>query len=187
VSRLDPGRCVFCGRFPAGGSPTAASHACVAAHARYSPPLPTVLLHLKYRPSDPLARLLGSWLAEGVVKQGVEPDLVVPVPLGKGRMARRGYNQVELLARAVADELHVPFSSGGLWRLRDTRSQVGLSARLRQANVHGAFQADPQQVRGKLVVVVDDLVTTGATLAECRRALLGAGAQQVRSFAVGRA
>ncbi len=108
---------------------------------------------------------------------GLAPDLVVPVPLHRTRRRRRGFDQAALLARSVAREVDAPASSRALLRCRDTPRQVGLSRRERRRNVQGAFAA-----RGPLppcVWLVDDVATTGATLAEAARALRRAGARRV--------
>jgi ComF family protein len=105
------------------------------------------------------------------------PQLVVPVPLHPRRLRRRGFNPAGLLARAVGRELGAPVDSVALRRLRDTPSQTGLDRRARRRNVRGAFAAR-HAVPG-LVWLVDDVATTGSTLAECARSLRRAGARRV--------
>ncbi len=109
-------------------------------------------------------------------------DLVVPVPLHRARQRRRGFNQAEAIAR----RLPLPMARA-LVRVRDTPSQTGLSAGARRANVRGAFRVvRPARVRGAVVVLVDDVSTTGATLEACARALVAGGAREVRALTAAR-
>jgi len=114
-------------------------------------------------------------------------DLVVPVPLGRQRMIERGYNQVGLVARPLAALQGWRYSPRSIARVRETRSQVGLSAAERKENVTDAFSADAARVTGKNILVMDDVATTGATLASCADALLKAGAQTVYALTLARA
>lgn len=130
---------------------------------------------------------MAGWLDELCRREQWPVDVVVPVPLSPRRQRERGYNQAELVASALAELLQVPLACGGLRRTRETRSQVGLDVASRAQNVHGAFQADPTVVRGRAVLLVDDLVTTGATLAACAEALWAAGSAHVFAVTVARA
>jgi len=110
---------------------------------------------------------------------------VVPVPLHPGRLAARGYNQAALLARPVARELRARFSPLLLRRTRPTAPQAKLDAEARQLNVRGAFEAEPShRLRAASVLLVDDVATTGATLADASRALRRAGAGSVQALVV---
>jgi ComF family protein len=135
----------------------------------------------------PLAALLsgalerdGSW----VDSEGASPTLV-PVPLHASRQHRRGYNQAELLARELGALTGWPVRDG-LVRVRDTRSQVGLSPEDRAANVRDAFEWREGEPPA-FAMLVDDVCTTGATLSECAYALTSAGAGCVAALAVARA
>jgi len=145
------------------------------------------VLQLKYWPNRRLARVMGGWLAEICQREGWEPTLVVPVPLGKRRLHQRGYNQAGLVAAALAQRLNLPMREQALWRVRETRSQVGLDVPSRHANVQDAFRANPDLVRDQTVLLVDDLFTTGATLSACGQALILGGAREVLAVTVGRA
>jgi len=112
---------------------------------------------------------------------------VVPVPLSKERRRRRGYNQMDLVAKALAGLLGLPCKTDALSRVRDTRSQVGLDAVARHRNVQDAFLARREAVQGSVILLVDDLFTTGATLAACAAALREAGSGEVYALTVGRA
>jgi ComF family protein len=131
---------------------------------------------LKYRGYTRVVERLAAPLMLEVLGRGERFDAVVPVPLHRSRLRRRGFNQAELLARSVAAGLNAPFSDG-LRAVRKTRDQVELSAAERRANVEGAFVAR-QRVRGR-VLLVDDVFTTGATSSACAETLLAGGAQEV--------
>jgi ComF family protein len=117
----------------------------------------------------------------------VQGDLVVPIPLGVKRLRERGYNQAGLLAHPFALALQLPYRPRALKRIKETRTQVGLSIPQRRKNVEGAFKADPDIVSGKSVIVMDDVMTTGATLDEAGQALKQAGASQVVGFSLAKA
>jgi ComF family protein len=127
---------------------------------------------------DPGALAVASaWIAEAAARAPDPPDLVVPVPLHPRRLRQRGFNPAGLLARAAARAGGARLDATALYRLRDTPSQTSLDRRQRRANVRGAFAARrPVPAR---VWLVDDVVTTGATLAEAARALRRAGARRV--------
>lgn len=108
-------------------------------------------------------------------------DCIVPVPASS---RARGYNVPQRLAKPLAEALGVPLLPHALRRTRRKKRQAGLSLDERMANVAGAFAADPGQVEGKRVLLVDDVITTGATAAACTQALLAAGAESVFAAAL---
>jgi ComF family protein len=142
---------------------------------------------MKYQPNRKLASRMGAWLHEISVPVHSRRARIVPVPLGEVRKRERGYNQADLIASEFAEISERLYFGQALRRVRETRSQVGLNLAERQENVFGAFVADPQQVSGKVILLVDDLFTTGATMSACAEALHQAGAGTVVGLSVARA
>lgn len=142
---------------------------------------------LKYRGVTALAGRLASLCGAALDEWAFDSDVIVPVPLAGLRQRTRGYNQAELLARQVGKGLGLPVSTRALVRKRRAPPQArsaGMEERYR--NVAGAFQARPSALGGGSVLLIDDVTTTGATLADCARALREAGASRVWAFAFGR-
>ncbi len=142
------------------------------------------LARMKYVSRPDLARPLGDLLWRALQPHAVSllGAVVVPVPLHPVRLAERGFNQSALLAGRLAGRLGSPFRPRALARTRETRQQASLDRTARIANVAGAFVTRTSHaglVRGRTVLLIDDVATTGATLSACERALLGAGAAQV--------
>jgi ComF family protein len=156
-------------------------------YAYYEGPLARALLMLKYRPNRTLANLIGEWLSAVVQSEGWGITRVVPVPLGPDRMRQRGYNQAALLSLSLAKQIEVPNESDLLERHRETRSQVGLDAPERHLNVAGAFRVRRPVKSDEALLLVDDLFTTGATMAACGHALIESGAHQLYGLTVARA
>lgn len=150
-------------------------------------PLRNALHRLKYRRDIALGEVLARHLIHMLEGLDWVIDLVVPVPLGLARQAERGYNQAALLAKPLALGCNLDYNPGSLLKVRNTPSQVGLSFDQRWVNVAGSFEAIPDQVAGKKLLVVDDVVTSGATLNACAVALLASGASQVYAMTLARA
>jgi ComF family protein len=153
------------------------------------------LIHLlKYDAVLPVASVLGDMLAQTIQEllpsYGDLQPLLVPVPLHKNKRGDRGFNQAELIARTAAKRLTQPLelATGVLVRQRATISQVGLTREQRIENVRDAFRVrERERVRGRVVILVDDVMTTGTTLSECARVLKKAGAERVLAATVARA
>ena len=150
-------------------------------------PVRRALHQLKYKGDMSLGESLAREMIPMVERQGKHPQIVVPVPLGTARLQERGYNQAALLARPVALALGLPFQPKTLQRIRETRSQVGLTRPQRQQNMEGAFLARAALVQEKDVLLVDDVMTTGATMNAAAKALKEAGANHVWAISFARA
>lgn len=143
---------------------------------------------LKYEGLTDLAEPLGSLLAARLRAAALPPGLIAPVPLHASRLAQRGYNQSALIGQVLSKALIWPFDPGLLLRQRATASQVGLDYQHRQENVRDAFAVtDSSAVKGRDILLVDDVYTTGATLHECALKLEEHGARTIRAAVVGRA
>lgn len=157
-------------------------------HSAYAGTLRHLILSHKFGRSFShtglMARLAGETFA---LHAGHAPDGVVPVPLHNRRLAWRGFNQSTELGRAIGRELSIPILDRALSRTRHTPPQTRLDHSQRQANIKNAFAADDCLVRGKRLLLVDDVCTTGATLHECARTLNRAGAAGVDVLVLARA
>jgi len=160
------------------------------AHGVYEGTMRGLVHALKYEGTTPIAGGLGQRLALAIAMLAGEAPaemLVVPVPLHRAKQHSRGYNQVELMTRAALKSLRhshpewrLALASGALTRCRATESQFGLTIRERRQNLSGAFSVpDAGRVRGRDVLLVDDIYTSGATARACSKALMKAGARSV--------
>jgi ComF family protein len=143
------------------------------------------LIHLlKYDQVHPAAAVLGGMLAQAIAKlELIGPVLVIPVPLRASKRRQRGFNQAESIARVALKsmrEKRFQLAAGVLQRVRPTVSQIGLTRPQRRQNMRGAFNvAHLNKVSGRGILLVDDVMTTGTTVAECARVLRRAGARNV--------
>jgi len=145
------------------------------------------LIHLfKYGRVRTLSGPLGKLLALALPREQAF-DVIVPMPLYWRKRWQRGFNQSELLAREIGRRMHTPVENA-LRRVRNTAAQAGLTSAKRRLNVSGAFQAKKRaNIDGRRVLLIDDVMTTGATAASCARALQRAGARQVTLLTLARA
>ena len=160
---------------------------------RFAPPADDMIRELKYHGVYANARVLGVLLAQAVEERAMAlPRLLVPVPLHGARLRERGFNQAAALARYAGRMLEIPSVPALVRRVRDTPSQTSLSVAERHRNVQNAFALNGARALRRLsdaghVAIVDDVITTGSTVAEVERLLLDAGVRRVEVWAVARA
>jgi ComF family protein len=151
------------------------------------------LIHLfKYNGIKPAGAVLARLLAQAIGQISLPDRLVlIPVPLWSGKRQARGFNQAEAIARAFLSDRTsggIQLDTATLIRARETASQTGLTRRQRRANVRGAFAViAPERIRGRNVLLVDDVMTTGTTVNECARVLRRAGTKEIFVATVARA
>lgn len=157
-----------------------------AAVARYRSGARELVLGLKFRRETELARPIAGLMAERMRGAAFPPiDLVLPVSLHPERRRTRGFDQAQLLARHIAGATGLKTASGLVERTRHTTPQAALRREARLLNMEGAFRASPE-LSGKSVLLVDDVMTTGATMAECAKACREAGARRVSALVFAR-
>jgi len=157
--------------------------------ARYNHMARTLVHNLKYKDRLECAPLMGEWMLRAGQGLVAVSDYIAPVPLYRARLWRRRCNQAALLAGRISDLSGVCLSEDMLRRTRSTRTQIGLSMAERHHNVAGAFAVNKKWrggIAGKNVLLIDDVITTGATVEACTKALLKAGAAQVNVLAFAR-
>ncbi len=151
----------------------------------YTPEIQKIIHHLKYQEASKMGKLFGSIMAERFVPEN-PVDIIVPVPLHKTRQRERGFNQSELVAAELSKSLHVKMDLNLLRRLAYTQTQTHLSARERQENLKDVFALSESEISGKTVLLVDDLITTGATVNACAKILKTGGCDQVFGCGIAR-
>ncbi len=193
--------CPVCGRqFESPEALTySADHCCLSCKQRppafdqslsvgyFEGPLREAIHQFKYRPCRALGRPLASWMIRNI-RPVSNVDCIMPVPLHITRLRQRGFNQALIIANELSNAFSIPLSYDNLIRARPTRPQVELSVRERVTNVAGAFiLKKPAVCANKTVLLVDDVYTTGATMNECARVLINAGASGVNALTIARA
>jgi len=156
----------------------------------YEGALREAIHRFKYEGVFPLVRFFGDLLQPTLrtLSQDYPVAVMVPVPLHIRRLRERGFNQALLLAKELSSRMGIPYAERALKKVKDTPVQIGLKKKERRINLRGAFQVkDQEAIQGKAVMLVDDVYTTGATVNECSRALLKAGAERVAVLTVARA
>ncbi|MCO6058762.1 ComF family protein [Pseudomonas sp. MOB-449] len=158
---------------------------------RYGFPVDSLITRFKHQGRWPLGRLLGGMLArhlDHAFRDGLpRPDALLPVPLAPPRLRQRGFNQAQMLARWLSDELQLPLQDGWLKRVEDGPPQQGLDAAARRRNLRRAFALDERaELRGLHLAIVDDVLTTGTTAHVLARLLKRAGAARVDIYCLAR-
>lgn len=156
------------------------------AWGRYSGQLRKVILSLKHRQNSQLGGELAKGMADIVSDQDWKVDIIVPIPLAPHRLAKRGYNQAETLAQPLASLTNLSIGEKVLHRHHETVRQFELGAYERWENLLGAFQVDSSLPAGANVLLVDDVMTTGATLNAAALALKKAGCPRVYALTLAR-
>ncbi|HEX4209528.1 MAG TPA: ComF family protein [Candidatus Binataceae bacterium] len=150
--------------------------------------LPALIRRHKYGLDQSLTHALAECLGNPLPVEGNDYDLIMPVPLHRARLRWRGFNQAVLLGQVIARQLKCPLDSSSLVRVRETDAQTGKDMRERRKNIRDAFSIRrPARIANRRVLLVDDVMTTGATVDECARTLLAAGARRVDVLTLARA
>jgi ComF family protein len=161
------------------------------AAAEYTDPLSKVITLWKYQDqrylSDVLAELLRDWVASHAPAWWEKIEAIVPVPHHPKALRARGFSPPEELSRRLSASFALPYMPRVVYKIRHTLPQACLDAATRRMNVHASMKVfDPALVEGRVLLAVDDVMTTGATLSECARALIEAGASKVYCLALAR-
>ncbi|MGB8952150.1 MAG: ComF family protein [Candidatus Aminicenantales bacterium] len=192
--------CLCCGRFfEAAGE----SHLCqkclqspppFSVHrscAKYRKELKDFILLFKYRKFKVLGKELARFANQSLKREeklweGVE--ILIPVPLHARRKRQRGFNQAQVIAEELARLKNIPLEKRILVKIKNIPPQTSLEQEEREKNVRGAFRVNKREkIKGKIVLLIDDVYTTGSTLKECGHALLGEGAKEVRALTIAQA
>lgn len=155
----------------------------------YLPPWSGLISRFKFQRASSLQHTFVQLMANAIRQRPHRVDLILPVPLSASRLAERGYNQAWLLAKGLGTTLKLPATDGALLRTRSTPRLMTLDSEARQQAIHGAFQVCPswaKRVRGRHIALVDDVLTTGATLDEVCRLLRRHGAAGLSAWVLAR-
>jgi len=152
----------------------------------YDFPVDSLVHALKYGGNLAIAGLLAAPLA-ALAKNRPKPDLLIPMPLHQNRIRERGFNQSLEIARILSRRFDIPVLASACQRTRDTVPQASLSLKLRTGNIRGAFICNSEDFRGKKIAIVDDVMTSGATINELSKELRKQGAAEISAWVVARA
>lgn len=203
INSLRPARglcCERCGRLFYGeqASPLCSgclenppTFSCHRSAGEYEGSVKDLILLLKYRGLQPLSGILARFILNSLAaERGLwdELDALVPVPLHPRRRRYRGFNQAQMIAKAIAKDIRLPLIENNLIKVRNNPPQTSLGGIERRENVRGAYRARKKsEFEGKSLLLIDDVYTTGATVAECSAVLLQASAGDVRALTIAQA
>lgn len=192
--------CLSCGQFFAGSGVPHFCQRCVEQRPAYSVhrscglyrgTLKDIIILYKYRGFSVLSKVLAEFAQKSLGKEESlwwKTDAIIPVPLHPEKERERGFNQAQLIAKELARGRHIKLIEDQLVKVRRTLPQTSLDAEERQKNLKGAFEVkDARGIEGKIVLLVDDVYTTGSTLQECCMALRKAGVLEVRALTIAQA
>ncbi len=146
----------------------------------YKDEIKNLILGLKYNNKKYNAKCLASFMSDVILKNNINADVIIPVPLCNKRLKQRGYNQSWLLANEICKSVKVGVKDNILLRVKETPTQTNLDYAERQDNLKDAFKVrNSKQIKNKIVLLIDDVYTTGATVRECSKVLKNAGAKEI--------
>ncbi len=156
---------------------------------RYDEHSRKLITRFKYSDHTQLAKIYGNWLAKAGVELLAQTDVIIPVPLHYFRFVSRRFNQSALLANVLHKKTGIKYLPNALKRSRHTTPQMGLTRKQRETNVKGAFRVNKHYknaLKGKNILLIDDVMTTGSTIEQCTKILLKSGAAQVSVLTLAR-
>lgn len=154
----------------------------------YKSPIRELIIDYKFNNCSSYSKVFAEYMKIYIsaIAKDIYADLIIPVPLSKERYKERKYNQAQLLSEPLAEAMGIPHSSNALMRIMPTVHQSRLPSYKRGENLKDAFMADPDQVKNKSILLIDDVYTTGNTLKACAYALHNAGAGSIAAYTLAR-
>ncbi len=154
---------------------------------KYEKDVKTLIYKLKYSNHTYLAKTIGYIMADRLEQEGIEIDIIVPVPLYKNKEKERGFNQSTLIGKYISEKTNIPLIVDSCVRIKNTKVMYNLTKRERLENVERAFKVtDQETIVGRDILLVDDIFTTGSTVNSCSKELVNSGAKSVTVFTFAR-
>lgn len=147
---------------------------------KYEEIVKRLIYRFKYSNHTYLSRTMGSMMADKLEEEGIEADLIIPIPLYKNKEKERGFNQSALLSKYISEKINIPVNTNNLIRVKNTKVMHSLSKKERVENVKDAFKVvDKWVIKDKSILLIDDIYTTGSTVNICSKLLIEAGAKLI--------